>query len=338
MTSRKDNSNGHAKTNDDILIEEFAKEFFGTDKPDNEILQPEITEVKRKDCENERGKYGENYSSKTQNAGKEKRGNGPKAENTDKNFSKNNDNKHPFQNEHQSDSRQSLKRFRELSNEFITLSNRLYNASMPKVSEKLTQVLAEKQRLVKLLLQVGAPAPSKTGSKRGETRFREEPRQRKGDSKQEIGMPKKTKSVHWSDEHLGGKIIHDPSLYTEKRPNSNPSHKTPTKKPGRNHKNDLGPPPRYKMVDSCTQTRRSSERSDCDLPSTCFTCKMRIDHEMEYVEEILNEAAELRREACYMIWRAHYLEQLCDADGLVKHVYRSNSSIPTLPRYSQLYR
>lgn len=338
MTSRRVKSNGHAKTDDDIFIEEFAREFFGTDQLDNEILQPEKIEVKRNDYKKEKRKYGENYSLKTPNAGKEKRQNEMEVENAEKKFAKNNNYKHSSHRKHPNDSRQSLKRFRELCDEFISLSDRLYNASMPNVSERLTQVLVEKQMLVKLLLEVGAPPSSKISPNRGETRFREQPRQRNEDSRFETGAPKKTKSVHWSDEHIGGNIIHDPSVYAEKRPHSNPLSNTPTKKPERHHKNDLKLPPRYKMVDCYTQTRRSNQNTGGELLSACFTCKMRIDHEMEHVEEILNEAAELRREACCMIWRAHYLEQLCDADGLVKHVYRSNSNIPTLPRYSHLYR
>jgi hypothetical protein len=335
MTSTKQEPTTREKTDDDIFIEEFAKDFFGTDQSDNDSSPSEKAEVNRTDYKKEKRKYKETYIPKTHNTDSKK---SERKLESHGNALKNN-NRHSSHILYPSDSRQSLmKRFIELRDEFLSLSDRLHDASMPKVSKKLTQVLTERQRLVKLLLDMDATPPSSDfipGN--DEKRFHDQSGSlRNGVSRQEFEMPKKTKSVHWSDEHLGGSIIQDPSVYANTTSNSSLSQ---VQRPGRYNENISKPPPTYKMVDSYTQTccsRESQTDSQHDL-NHCY-CDMKIDDEMEYVKAILDEAAELRREACCMIWRAHYLEQLCDVDGLVKHVYRSTSNVPTLPRYSHLYR
>ena len=335
MTSIKQNSSTHGKADDDIFIEEFARDFFGTNQPDNESLLSEKTEMNPTDYKKERRKHEETYTPKTHITDKKK--SDKKRETQRKLNALKNNNRDSSHNAYPNDSRQSLmKRFLELRDEFLSLSDRLHEASMPSVAKKLTQVLTERQRLVKILLDMDASTSSDLGRENEEKRSHDQSRSINGSSKQEFGMPKKTKSVHWSDEHLGGSIIHDPSLYVHQTSNSTSTHDQAPRK--YRELNNSKPPPSYKTVDRQTQTlcgRESKTDSRRDL-NQC--CNMNVDLELEYVETILNEAAELRREACCMIWRAHYLEQLCDVDGLVKHVYRSTSNVPTLPRYSHLYR
>lgn len=332
MSSRKSSSGTAGKTDDDVFIEEFAKEFFGTDQPYNEFLQPERKKVNRKEYKKEREKYEDAYSPRVHTESMKK---SERKIKTPRNETQN-ENGHSHPTIDPGDSRQPLvKRFVELKCEFLSLSDRLHDASMPKVSKQLTQLLTERQNLVKLLLDMDASAPFDFDPENDEKRLHDQSKPRYGASKQEFRMPRKAKSVHWSDEHLGGSIIQDPSAYVYQTSNSNG-----VQTPGRNNEDISKPPPIYKMVDTRPRTSSSGERqrdSRLDLKLQCC-CNTRIHDEMEYVKEILNEAAELRREACCMIWRAHYLEQLCDVDGLVKHVYRSTSNLPSLPRYSHLYR
>ena len=340
MLPRKQNSNKEEKTKDDIYVEAFAREFFGTNEPaDNDSLESEKNEApqaqikeirKNADTHSPKGKITDRKHSERETESvnkremsKEGQRNGP-----------NNNNPPSSDILHARDSRQTIaNRFLELRNEFLSLSERLHHASMPaQVSKRLTQVLSERQKLVKLLLDVDAPDSSDVSPTSEEKRFHGETRSRNLGSKESFGMPKKTKSVHWSDEHLGGSIIQDPSMYIREPP-------YPNSTPEAYHKDIINPPPKYQMVDHQTQThpRRDGRTYNPRNSNQCY-CNMKVNHDIEYVKDILNEAAELRREACYMLWRAHYLEHFFDADGMVKHVYRSNSNVPTIPRYSRVHR
>ena len=333
MTTIKQRPNSREKTEDDIFIEEFVKDFFETNQHDNESSPSEKIEVSRDVYRNEKHKYKEKYDAKpTINAERRQReGHIDSQRNASKNTSK-----QVTRRPNSSDSIQILmNRFLELRNEFLSLSDRLHDASMSNVSTKLTQVLTERQRLVELLFNMDAASSSLLDPEQQKTRVQDQSREGEGISAHEFRMPRKAKSVHWSDEHLGGSIIQNPSA----RAHHN-SYPTEVPRSGiRSHKHIFKPPPKYKMVDCHTQTycnnESQTERSR-DL-NRCH-CNIVVDREIEYVKELLDEAAELRREACCMIWQAHYLEQLCDVDGLVKHVYHSTSNEPTLPRYSRLYR
>ena len=331
MSSRKSSSGTRGKADDDVFIDEFAKEFFGTDQPYNESLQSEKKRVNRKEYKKEKEKYEDTCSPKVHNANIKDSERKIKTQRNEKNK-----NGHSNPAVDPSGSRRSSgKRFLELKGEFLSLSDRLYDASMPNVSKQLTQLLTERQSLVKLLLDMDASAPFGFTPEMEEKGLPDRSKPRHGASKQELRMPRKAKSVHWSDEHLGGSIIQDPSAYVRQTSNSN-GFQTPGRRDGK----DISKlPPTYKMVDTHPHSSSSGEnqRDSRHVQKQCC-CNTRTHDEMEYVTEILNEAGELRREACCMIWRAHYLEQLCEVDGLVKHIYRSTSDLPTLPRYSHLYR
>ena len=323
MAARKSSSDTHGKTDDQVFIEEFAREFFGTNQTYDESSQIEKTKVKRKKYKKEKETYEDTY---IPNVKKDKRKVKTQRNETEIN------NGHPRHTPvYPSDSRKALvKRFLELKVEFLSLSDRLHDAHMPNVSKQLTQLLTERQNLVKLLLDMDASAPSNFDLKNEDGRLQDQSKPRHASS-----MPRKAKSVHWSDEHLGGSIIQDSSAYVRQNPDSNGVQETPSW----NNEDISESPPRYKMVDIHHETNHSHKsRSDSQLDLKHCFYKTRIHDKMEYIKEILNEAAELRRQACCMIWRAHYLEQLCDVDGVVKHVYRTPSNLPTLPRYSHLYR
>ena len=333
MASTKQVSSTCGKTDDDIFIENFARDFFGTNEPDNESSNslPEKAPVTQADDKEEKRAHEEVYTPKMQAAYKKK--SERKVENQ-RNASKDNY-KGSSHIVYPNNARQSpsIKRFLQLRDEFLSLSDRLHDASLHTVSKKLTQALTERQKLVKELLDVNdLSSSSNFGHRNEEMRLHDQSRSKNltRSTERECGMPKKTKSVHWSDEHLGGSIILDPSLYAHQINNSK-SNSVQVQTPERHKGSSISkPPPSYKTVDRCTQTRSGRKKTE--------NRNMKIDLELEYVEAILNEAAELRREACGMIWRAHYLEQLCDVDGLVKHVYRSTSNVPTVPRYPHLYR
>ena len=330
MTSTK---HTREKNDDDLFIENFARDFFGTNQPDLESI-PKRTPVVLADTEEEKRTHKETDAPKTNKTYKKKT---ERDVENRRNASKKNS-RRDSSDVQRNDSGQSpsVKRFLELRDEFLSLSDRLHDASITNVSDKLIQVLSERQKLVKTLLDMSNVSSAQNfGPDKEEMRLHHQSGSTNGSSKQEFGMPKKSKSVHWSDEHLGGSIILDPSLYAEKTYKSSSTH---AQTPGRHEESNISkPPPRYKTSDRCTQTSRDREKKESGRNSNEHL-RMKVDLELDYVEAILNEAAELRREACGMIWRAHYLEQLCDVDGLVKHVYRSTSNAPTVPRYPHLYR
>lgn len=215
------------------------------------------------------------------------------------------------------DSRQELlERFHDLKNGFLSLSERQHDSNMPDICKRLNRALNERYELVKILLDMGASPTLRSNLLPHERRHNDEIKLN-GAFGTEFGILKKAKSVHWSDEHIGRKIISEGPFAVVNQVSHN--------------ENTAKLAPQYKIVSTNTQLP-SSRGSQMDYP---------VDgrfNEMEHVKVIMNEAAKLRREACFMLWRATYLEQLYEVDGMDKHVYHSNSDLPTLSRYQHLHQ
>lgn len=361
----------------DVDVDEFARQFFGTDEDYNHKMPPKslpIQQEKSRDPHKDDTNYKKvtipgsqkdeklnNYTSRGSNANL----NHGASERSPKINGLNSKGKRGAESGQAvpKDFKQiTLTRFLELRDEFYTLSKRLEAVNMPKISKRLTQMLAERQRLMVILLKLGEPSNDVPSYSNDEKLY--ERQNQSGESKHgDFGMLKKSKSVHWSDEHLGGSIIHDPTLTARQlekpatlqehmnnkirnppdfmyREGSEILFQTPSS-PRQQPRHELHMeklPPAYKMVDNFTQTRRRRQGlSQCDKKGSL--CSFGIGHAIECIEEIVNEAAALRHEACCMLWRAHLLEQLCEADhGIVNHVYHESSDIPALPRYPHSHR
>lgn len=352
-------------TESDIDVEEFARQFFGTDQDYEHCSSADSVPT-----------YHEKYSHRNKvekdkkKQRREETNGGLKQLNTSALYGsdvnlKNNSRKTPKQplegrktSEHKQSVRDDFKegilsRFLKLRDEFLFLSKRLDRVKMEKVSKRLTQVLAERQRLMAMLFETETPAYESHSVR---------PRDH---NQKDFGMLKKTKNVHWSDDCLGGSIVQDPTVNVKEPTDQEPVLKTSTPHPWKNldcrrhedskilpnvaqiirewpkeayHSGRAQSSPTYEMVDSSTQTdrrRESRTESRCDMSGNL--CTFGIGHAIGCVEDIVSEAAALRREACSMLWRAYYLEQLCDPNGIVKHVFYSPSDLPELPRYPHLH-
>lgn len=359
----------------DVDVDEFARQFFGTNQDYNDTMPPKSPPIQQekhrgrpKDDPNYRkeiipgNKNDEklnNYTSRGSNTNlnHEASERSPKINGLKGKRGVESDQAIP------KDFKQvTLSRFLELQDEFYSLSERLETVNMPKISKRLTEMLAERQRLIVVLLKIGEPSNHVSSYSNNDKLYERQVQSR--DSKHgDFGMLKTPKSVHWSDEHLGGSIIQDPTLtarepekpatlqarmnnkirnppgfmYGEDSEISSQTPSSPRQQPKHElHKEKLPPP--YRIVDNFTQTRRRRQRlSQCDKKRSL--CSFEICDAIECIEEIVNEAAALRHDACCMLRRARLLEQVCEADhGIVNHVYHAPSDIPALPRYTHSQR
>ena len=218
-----------------------------------------------------------------------------------------------------------MRQFEKLDDEFALLSDRLDKANMPETSRRLTNMLSERRRLVLMLCKMGQPPDGSNNTDKESSTFQKNASNPKPHD--DAGAFRKNKSVHWSDEQLGGSIIQEPNNKQRRAITSSaklthifeqsPSNGKLHSVGGTRHsiKKKLKVSKNYSCLMQANHLT-SRDAGTCDGPGNI--CAVGFGHAAECVKDILDEAAALRKEACYMLWKARYLEQLCDVDGIVK--------------------